>query len=177
MRRCCLAAVMLVVPAVWANALPGPSPSASDQFRAIYRHYAAALQAKGAGGLGALLAPDFRFRDEGRWLTGREALAAIDEHGHMLPGSTISVRLRRVRVSGSTASIVADETHTVPSGKTASSRSPEGATVVITGPVSMFFAWKQTWRKTPKGWQMASMEPTPDSRASGTAGIRIKYTR
>ncbi len=172
MRRQFVAAVILMVLAgTGGSALPQPQ-AASSQFAAIYRQYAAAIQSKGARGLEGLVTPDFRFRQDGRWLHGKEAFAAMGGLLSFVPGGRASVRLRRVRTKGDVAIVVIEETVSVPRGKTIRTAGL-GGTMEVTGPVSASATWKHTWRRTSRGWRLATMEAEPGGKSADTGSIRV----
>ncbi len=162
MRRCCLAAVTLMVLAVGASAQSPLMQPGAREFLQIYFRYADGLRTDGSKGLKDLLAPDFRILGDQGWVRGSKALAAIDQYSSLFRGGALSVRLRQVRIAGNQAVVMTREDGTVGMPIPGALRNPAPGVNVNSAKLTMSWTWKQTWRKTPQGWRLAQMEQAPN---------------
>jgi len=122
-------------------------------FLPVYRRYIEAINTKGVDGLKDLTGSNFTLKwNKKSWMGAK----AFQELKTFLPdphkGDTIltSVKLRRLDFTGDQAIVQTEETGQY----FFADRSAAEATAI--------WIWKQTWRKTPEGWQLILWEQGAD---------------
>lgn len=120
---------------------------ANRAFAPVYDRYVHAVQTHGTAGLKQVALPNLVMRwAEGGRRTGANAYRELGRIYSGAKGPTISDKVWRLRVNGSTATAMVEESITM--------RSSNDFSATLT------WDWKHTWRKTPEGWKLARIERT-----------------
>ncbi len=124
-----------------------PSP-ATIQFVKVCAAYAKAVRDHGADGLKTFITPDFALGGAGPPLTGKAAVEELNACRVNLPGTCFSAAVRPLSVTELDVVALSHEVY-------ACHLKLRGNNTLT----ALTYDWKQTWRKTAQGWNLAGMEP------------------
>ena len=166
-----IAAVMtmtaVVLSGIPTQAQSDPGVSGRDTIRSFLPtevRYVTAFQHQGAKGIESQAAPGFTWREGNHRRTGRAAFAKVYSYLDGFQGSKVVLTIRRLTITGRTATVLTRERLTLPPTHA------NGSTYTATVPMS----WRQTWQFTGQGWELAGLEPLPET-ALGPAPP-VEYT-
>lgn len=114
---------------------------ATVQFVGVYTAYAQAIKDHGVQGLKEFTTSDFALREQDRTLTGEKAFKELSAYLDDLHNTLSTVSVRPLAVNGNNAMVLTRETY---------------KTQINNRTVTLTWYWKQTWRKTARGWKLAT---------------------
>lgn len=150
MRKVIMAAVLLFCLHSPARAdspvIPPSGPNlrldhATVQFVGVYNAYAQAIKDHGVQGLKEFTTSDFALPEQDRTLTGEKAYKEFSVYLDHLHNTLFTVLVRPLAVNGNNATALMGETY---------------KTQINNRTVTLTWYWKQTWRKTARGWKLAT---------------------
>ncbi len=111
------------------------------QFVGVYNAYARTIKDHGVQGLKEFTTSDFALLDQDRTLTGEKAFKELSAYLDDLHNTLSTVSVRPLAVNGNNAVALTRETY---------------RTQINNRTVTLTWYWKQTWRKTARGWKLAT---------------------